>query len=493
MKWFFTRVIFAIVFINSVDLFSQIANSQIIFGGNSFDYGIDLVQTSDSGYLVLGSSGSYSTSNDIILWHVDKDLEYQWHRILGTNDADNAVKLCPMGVDTFLVLCSTLHPGTGNYNLWTFVVLPNGDTINSHVFDHSVWEFPSCVLKSTDGGFLMSGTTYDSDDSEADVFFLKVDQNFSEVWYNRILRPGKDSVASILEFNSKYYVVGTSLSPFGNQSDISFLKLNSTGFVELENYFGGSNDDVGADIVKFDDGNLLIGGQSKSFGSFPTFFNSYLLKIDTNGVFVWPQAQSSNDALNYRMKRILLDQDQNIFAFFSRKGAVESDYHLFKNNAGGFYIGSAGYGTFGNEYLGNAILTSDKGVALIGTTSDYAFGLENFYFVKADSLLTNTISPSIEVGIYDETKAEKTFDLFPSIARDWVTVKFPFHTTPTVFQVYNSIGALVLEKRISCNDNSPTCDFIFQVDDFPPGIYFAKIYVNAGAYQSIQKFVVLDK
>lgn len=493
MRWFFTSALFSIVFFNSIVSLSQVNNSQLIFGGNSFDYGIDLIQTSDSGYLMLGSSGSYSTSNDIILWNLDKNLDYRWHRIYGTNDADNAVKLCPMGVDTFLVLCSTLHPGTGNYDLWTFVVLPNGDTINSHVFDHGIWEFPSFVLKSSDGGFLVSGTTYESDDSGSDVFFLKVDQNFSEVWYNRIVRPGKDSVASMLEFNSKFYAVGTSLSLLGSQSDISFLKLNYSGFVELEDYFGGSNDDVGADIVKFNDGNLLIGGQSKSFGSFPTYFNSYLLKIDTNGVFIWPQAQSSNDALNYRMKRILLDQDENIFAFFSRMGVVESDFHLFKNNAGGFYIGSAGYGTYGNEFLGNAILTADGGVALFGTTSDYTFGLENFYFVKSDSLLTNTISPSIEVGLPNEASVEPTFALFPSVAKDWVTVKFPFYSMPTVFQVYNSMGALVFEKRITCNDNSSTCDFIFQVGDFPSGIYFAKISDNAGVYQSIQKFVVLDK
>lgn len=493
MRWFFTSALFSIVFFNSIVSLSQVNNSQLIFGGNSFDYGIDLIQTSDSGYLMLGSSGSYSTSNDIILWNLDKNLDYRWHRIYGTNDADNAVKLFPIGVDTCLVLCSTLHPGAGNYDLWTFVVLPNGDTINNRVFNHNVWEFPSCVIKSSDGGYLLAGTTYDSDDSEADIFFLKLSDNFSEVWFNRIVKPGKDSVASMLEYNSKFYVVGTSQSLSSNQSDITFLKLNSSGTIDLEEYFGGNNDDVGADIVKFNDGNLLIGGQSKSFGSFTNYYNTYLLKIDTNGVNVWPQPQTSNDQVHYTMKRLYLDQDENISVFLNRLGTIESDFSIFKNNSGGFLIASATYGTYGNEFLGNAILTADGGVALFGTTSDFTFGLENFYFVKSDSLLTNTISPSIEVGLPNGGSVEQTFALFPSVAKDWVTVKFPFYSMPTVFQVYNSMGALVFEKRITCNDNSSTCDFIFQVGDFPSGIYFAKISDNAGVYQSIQKFVVLDK
>ncbi len=493
MKLFFLLIVFCFSFLETFVGFAQVSNTQKIFGGNSFDFGNDLVQTSDSGYLMLGSSGSYSTSSDVILWNLDKDLNYRWHRIFGLNDADNAIKLCTIGIDSFFVLNSTLHPGSGNYDIWTFELLPNGDTIHSKVFDHGNWEFPSCVIKIQGGGFLIGGFTFQTSDSNADIFLLKLDENYNEEWYNKIEKPGDDSISALVEFNNRFYGIGTSQSLSGGQADISFMKFDEFGTLIMDTFFGGGNDDQGADIVVAPDGNLILGGQSKSFGSFPNFFNTYLMKVDTNAAYIWPQQQTSDEQLNYEMKKILLDGSGNIFSFLNKNVSSQSDFQVYKNNPGGYFLSSAVYGTYGNEFIGNAILTNDGGVAVYGTTSDFTYGLENFYLVKADSNLSNTLSPFIEVGMGNEKINKPSFVIFPSLANEQVSMIFGPEFFEGTIQVFSSFGYCVFSNSIV--EQQLTLERVLNMDvsNFSSGVYIVRICNVRTGKESLQKFVVLDR
>ena len=51
---------------------AQVQKFRKIYGGTSYDYGMDVVQLPDSGYLLLGTSSSFSGSSDIYLLRVDK-------------------------------------------------------------------------------------------------------------------------------------------------------------------------------------------------------------------------------------------------------------------------------------------------------------------------------------------------------------------------------------------------------------------------------------
>jgi hypothetical protein len=479
-------VFFSSVFVCHV-AYSQITNYQKIFGGNSFDFGVDLHQLSDTGYLLLGSSSSYSTSKDVILWNLDKDFNYRWHRIFGLNDADNAIQMHFVGVDTFLILNSTLNPGTGDYDIWTFLLLPNGDTLNSKKFNHSTWEFPSCVTNTSDGGYLVAGTTFDTDDALADVFLLKLNSTLQEEWYRVIERSGQDSISSLLEYNGKFYGIGTSENFNDGLTDIRLLKITNTGFLEIDFFYGGVNEDVGSDLALSTDGFLILGGQSKSYGNHPAYFNTFLLKVDTSGAYQWPQPMASNDQHSYYMKRLWIDDDNNIYTFLTRV-IGDADFKIFKNDAGGNLLASTSYGTYGDENLGNGIITNDGGIAFFGTTNDFIFGLENFYLVKADSNLVNGINPSLEVGLTTNEDDNSAFDLFPSPVSEKIFVKSKHSILKGKVAIFNSLG-IEMNTRISTNGET----YQIELFDFPNGIYFARFYSDESNTESVKKFVVLGR
>ena len=49
---------------------AQTQKFQKVYGGYSYDYGNDLMQTADTGYLLLCTSNSFSSSSDIYLLKV---------------------------------------------------------------------------------------------------------------------------------------------------------------------------------------------------------------------------------------------------------------------------------------------------------------------------------------------------------------------------------------------------------------------------------------
>lgn len=93
------------------------------------------------------------------------------------------------------------------------------------------------------------------------------------------------------------FVAGSTAS-FGNGgTDVWLIKVSQVlnvfpGFqswlmdwVDWRKTYGGSQDDVARSVIQSSDGNLVLAGQTKSYGS--GGFDAFLLKVDTDGNLLW--------------------------------------------------------------------------------------------------------------------------------------------------------------------------------------------------------------
>ncbi|MGZ4851383.1 MAG: hypothetical protein ACXV2C_08400 [Candidatus Bathyarchaeia archaeon] len=55
--------------------------------------------------------------------------------------------------------------------------------------------------------------------------------------------------------------------------------------VDWRKTYGGAQDDLAKSVILSNDGNLILAGQTKSYGS--GGFDSFLLKVDTDGNLLW--------------------------------------------------------------------------------------------------------------------------------------------------------------------------------------------------------------
>ncbi len=72
---------------------AQVQKFQKIYGGYAYEQGVDLIQTPDTGYLLLNNSSSYSPSADLYLLKVNKAGIYEWQRTYGRSETEGACKI----------------------------------------------------------------------------------------------------------------------------------------------------------------------------------------------------------------------------------------------------------------------------------------------------------------------------------------------------------------------------------------------------------------
>jgi hypothetical protein len=158
-----------------------------------------------------------------------------------------------------------------------------------------------------------------------DIFILKLDKNGNLVWVKQVGGSGFDTGNSIsIDTSGNVYITGKfeatadfdpgegtfNLTATGN-ADIFVLKLDNSGNFLWAKQIGGNNYDEGHSGAVDADGNVYLTGQFSGTADFDPgagihnlvsngFYDIYILKLDTNGNFLWSYQMggSDNDAGN---------------------------------------------------------------------------------------------------------------------------------------------------------------------------------------------------
>lgn len=206
------------------------------FGGQSYDYGQDIMETMDGGYIVTGNTMSYTNGGyDFWLLKLDSQGNEQWNRHMGSTNDDIPYSVAWNEAGEYFVAGSTSIPAyttyaSGSTNFLVYKLDGQGNEIWHVTLGGTQDDVARAVLSTSDGGCLVLGYT----------------------------RTGQ----------------------YGG-TDIVLYKLSSSGSVERTTYYGGSDADYGMDIVRNADGTLFIAGfsMSQSNGG----YDAYLVKTDENG------------------------------------------------------------------------------------------------------------------------------------------------------------------------------------------------------------------
>lgn len=192
-----------------------------------------------------------------------------------------------------------------------------------------------------------------------------------------------------------FIIVGNSKSVDGDfkmknrlGNDIFVTKFSSTGQIQWTNFYGGSDDDVGNDIIESKDGSFYIIGYSKSKDGDASVNNgqhdNWLLKIDSSGNLLWER--SYGFAGHDHAYNILATKDGGLFfngflditasnglGQYSRHGVGEFWCH--KIDKEGNVIWRNYFGGSNNDRSYDAIETSEGGYILIGASESNDFDI----------------------------------------------------------------------------------------------------------------------
>lgn len=214
------------------------------FGGTNTDTCYDVIETID-GYILVGSSDSSDVdisnnkgSYDFWVLKIDKSGTLLWEKNFGGSEIDEARAITATNDGNFMIVGDTrsnnqdVTTNNGGADLWLIKITTDGNLLWEKNFGGSSFDAARSIAKTTDGGFLISGSSRSLDNEfsnqgQNDAWILKVSSDGDEEWQQIIGGSNIDFLYDAIELeNGSYVAVGESSS---NDGDI----LENKGFSDL--------------------------------------------------------------------------------------------------------------------------------------------------------------------------------------------------------------------------------------------------------------------
>jgi hypothetical protein len=140
-------------------------------------------------------------------------------------------------------------------------------TVFAGVYDGGDTDEAVSVVTTTDGGYLVAGNTRSYGAGGKDIILLRLDQYGNMLWQKTLGGAKDDTVRSMIKTGGGYVILGETTSFGKGDVDLWVIKLNANGNIEWEKTYGGASTERAGGIIEGDNGCLIIGASTRSYGN----------------------------------------------------------------------------------------------------------------------------------------------------------------------------------------------------------------------------------
>lgn len=426
------------------------------YGGTGCDYAARIIKLSSNSYIIAGDSYSsngdisndpYPNSFDYFIFNIDSMGIKRWDKIYGGNNSEVMYNACSSG-DGGIILLGTSSSCDGDLSncfgfldFWILKVDSLGTKVWDLVVGSDSQDIPQTILKTSDNGFLIGGST----------------------------APPFNSVGNI------------TCQPYGPQIDILLLKIDSGGKIQWQKCFGGSYDDEAIDIVETESGYTILGYTSSEDGDLTNAgyhlgyvpsgsrtCDIWVFNTNLQGNLIWSKCYggSSLEGPNRIFKTI---KGYRVFGFAqSFDGDVQgnhswsddySDLWTFEVDSVMNLLSNQCFGSYSHEYLYSGVeKLNDNEFVISGHTCSYDWICSGEY-----DILLFKITDTLGVDVH-EHEINKLIAVFPNPAQDYIKIENN-EQMPVEITITNMKG--IIEERLTV----PTGISGINIKHYSSGIY----------------------
>jgi hypothetical protein len=305
------------------------------FGGPIDDNARYVQQTSDDGYILVGETYSFGAGGkDVYIIKTDSLGNEEWSQTYGGSWHDYAESV-EQTSDGGYIIAGSSASFTANMDMYLIKTDSSGSEEWSQVFGGAEGELGSSVQATSDGGYIMLGYTATFSPNSYDFYLVKTDSLGNEEW-NKVFDDQNIDLGKTVRETSDggYALFGSSAATIFTR-DFMLLKTDSSGTEQWRNIYGGPNSEFATYMTITSDGGFALTGYTNSFGE--GFDDQYVVKTDSSGNEEWSKTYGGK-ATEWAFS---LDQTSDdgyiLLSTTSSFGAGYNDLYLIKTDMNGDY------------------------------------------------------------------------------------------------------------------------------------------------------------
>ena len=263
------------------------------FSGLGYAEGLSILETGDHGYIITGSTIDNRThDSSILLLKTDINGNKIWQKTISVEDGCYGTYLQNTSDGGYIITGGT----SSSDSILLVKTDGNGNMQWNQTFKMNEHDIGMCVQQTNDGGFIIAGYTlsFSFEDGFNKAVLIKTNNTGMQEWNKTIMRGNGSQFFSVtLTADNKYLATGFTATYDGYNSTISTLlyKIDADGNEEWNKTIGPSNS-TGTSIQRtVDNGFVIAGVGNYNFSSGGSdnenIIDVLLMKIDANGNEQW--------------------------------------------------------------------------------------------------------------------------------------------------------------------------------------------------------------
>jgi hypothetical protein len=473
-------------------------------GGTNKEIARCIQQTIDGGYIVAGQT--LSNDGDVTSNHGDHDYwvvkfdsigDITWQKTFGGSNEDIAYSIQQTTDGGYIVVGSSQSIDgdvTGNHgssDFWVIKLTSLGVITWQKTFGGYSWDVGYSIQQTLDGGYIVAGSSLSNNGDvtgnhgNEDYWVVKIN-NLGDIEWQKSLGGSSSEHAYSIQQTSEggYIVAGFTLSNdwdvTGNHSslgDFWVVKINNLGNIEWQKSLGGTGSESAKQIQQTNDGGYIVAGWSNSNDGDVTGnqgeYDFWVVKLNDVGSIAWQKSiggsgwelassiQQTTDG-GYIVAGSTTSNNGDVLGYIGG-----GDLWMVKLTSIGGILWQKCLGGTNNETAHSVRQTSDAGYIVTGTSNSNDgnvsgnHGNYDIWVVKLSAV----------IGV-DEIVEQNLFSVFPNPATNQINVKIDAKLLGSVYTVYDNTGRKVLSGQLNTENT------VIELGNLSGGMYLFSVGEN---------------
>ncbi|MHA2060467.1 MAG: hypothetical protein ACW976_06795 [Candidatus Ranarchaeia archaeon] len=285
------------------------------YGGSGYEQGLSVVRCADDGYAMTGYTNSSGSGDfDVYLVRTNSTGHLLWNRTYGGSDIDYGYQVAQTPDGGFLIASQTESYGVGGSDVW--LIRTNGagihlgitlgfnanssdlwlirtDAFGNHLWNSTIGgqDTDRCystntVVECTNGDIAVAGYSLSYGPGGSDFWLVRTDNSGHVQWNQTYGGAELDRALSLIQCNDGGFALAGITKSFGaGDLDLWIVRTDPLGNHVWNQTWGGAIPDRGEDLVERADGSIVVAGSTSNFGAGGADF--LLVCFNTTGHQLW--------------------------------------------------------------------------------------------------------------------------------------------------------------------------------------------------------------